>query len=261
MRGYHSGSRVGRAFVVTRYEARDGGMRPTLPERCLGAPANEPKPCRLRISHYRTRKTGPSYPVAVLWCGTHRLASTLYPPGHVPYGRVAVAPVDAQGELILSRLDDAAEPRVPAWEATIFAAALSAAAGELWRKETTSRNSRADDAQAALNSPTRRTQGRHLRLAAELLGIDPSLAPSSREAVARALAVPCLELRQAAHELEEAVKYRDRACVIVRVLLQLRSTRGLGGQLLTTGELARLWGPARRWDPGGRAVRRSGPRP
>jgi hypothetical protein len=189
----------------------------------------------------------------VVRCATHGQASTLYPPGHVPYGRVAVAPVDSCGELIRSP-PAALEPQGrPAWELTLFAAAKDAATGHLWPKDASDRHDRAKHADTATpeDPGCRRTQGRHLRLAATLLGIAADLGSRAREAVAVALAVPVLMLRQAARDLDGARLYRDEGRIIATVLAQLRPARGLGDQLLAAGELASLWGAPRRWDPGG----------
>ena len=51
------------------------------------------QPCRLSLHHERPRKTGPCFALSVLRCRAHGIAFTVYPPGHVPYGRVALAPV------------------------------------------------------------------------------------------------------------------------------------------------------------------------
>src|SRR5262249_42610459 len=158
-----------------------------LPERCVAGGPGEP--CRLRIGFYRERKTGPLFPLAVLRCATHRRASTLYPPGHVPYGRTAVAPVDARAELIVSERSAG-----PAWELTVFAAAVDAARGRLWPKETS-------DRVPATDSARRRTQGRHLKLAGQLLGLTSDLTSRARERIAWVLAVPLLLLREAARDL------------------------------------------------------------
>ena len=258
MRGYHSAPvRTAGRFVVTPYHLGDGQMRPVLPERCLHALATDLKACRVRISHYRARKTGPGYSVAVLRCATHGRASTLYPPGHVPYGRVLVAPVDAQGELV--RSGEVFGAAGPAWEVTLFAGAVSAAAGKLWFKETSS--ARMTDARPTIVGPSRRTQGRHLHQAARLLGIAPGVSLAALESMARTLAVPCLELRAAARDLTGDGGYCDDARVIMRVLRQLRPARGVVDQLLAAGELAGLWGAPSRWDPGGSAVRGSGGHP
>ncbi len=53
--------------------------------------------CRLKRHSYRARKTGPRFPVRVLYCHTHQRYFTVYPMGHIPYGRERLAPVDPSG--------------------------------------------------------------------------------------------------------------------------------------------------------------------
>ncbi len=86
----------GVGFVSAPYVATAGGvLRPMgRVDRC---PLGGDGVCRLTVQLYRPRKTGPGYPVQVLLCRTHGRSFTVYPPGHVPYGRIAVAPVDALG--------------------------------------------------------------------------------------------------------------------------------------------------------------------
>lgn len=223
-------------------------MVASVPERCFAAGPGDA--CRLRIGFHRDRKTGPCFPLAVLRCATHRRASTLYPPGHVPYGRTAVAPVDARAELIVSdrSVPDGSRGR-PAWELTVFAAAVDAEQGRLWPKEASERI-------PATDSPRRRTQGRHLTLASEMLGLASVQSSRTRERIAWALAVPSLVLREAARDLEDTARYVEEGRIVARVLGQLRPVRGLGDQLLAAGEIAGLWGAPRRWDPGGFEIRR-----
>ena len=88
------------------------------------------------VDHYRKRKTGPCYPVAVVGCRVHgKRRYTLYPAGHYPYGRVAVVPYSASGELLWE-----ADSGGPAWQATLFGAAQDAAQGQMWRSERTGGN-------------------------------------------------------------------------------------------------------------------------
>lgn len=228
-------------------------MSPVLPARCLDASPGET--CRLRIAFFRERKTGPMFPLAVLQCAVHRKASTLYPPGHFPYGRATIVPVDPQGEILVLRSDSSPCSSAPAWETTIFGAAVDAAQGSLWPKAVDP--GRAASSPAPQDSRRRTTQGRHLDLAADLLGVGAALDDVSREAIARTLTIPCLELRQAAAEFESVVEYRDQARVLVRVLALLHPVRGLIDQVLEAGRIAGLWGQPRRWDPGGREIRPS----
>ena len=70
-----------------------------LPARCVFAAATET--CSLSIDHYRDRKTGPGFPLAVVGCRRHPICRfTLYPPGHIPYGRQAVVSCSPLGPLL-----------------------------------------------------------------------------------------------------------------------------------------------------------------
>ena len=80
------------------------GVGPLAPER-LGAGglvyATGEQTCAMFVDHYRKRKTGPCYPVAVVGCRVHgKRRYTLYPAGHYPYGRVAVVAYSAGEELL-----------------------------------------------------------------------------------------------------------------------------------------------------------------
>jgi hypothetical protein len=108
---------------VAPYEPDPGGvLRVVLPKRCVHAKAAET--CSLFLDHHRPRKTGPGFPLAVVGCSRHPLGRyTLYPPGHVPHGRQAVVPCSPSGRL----LQDSATGQ-PVWQATLFRAAIDAAA-------------------------------------------------------------------------------------------------------------------------------------
>lgn len=104
-------------------------------------------------------------------CRTHRRAFTLYPLGHVPYGRLAVAPVTLDGQVVLStqREPAAADRRSPAWRATQLGAAF-AALGDPAVKLT-------DRRWWATQTPER------LARSATLLGIHPGLAVPDADAI------------------------------------------------------------------------------
>jgi hypothetical protein len=53
--------------------------------------------CRLRKHDFRKRKTGPGIPLRILRCQSHGRHFTVYPIGHVPYGRQPVVAVDLGG--------------------------------------------------------------------------------------------------------------------------------------------------------------------
>lgn len=216
-----------------------------MPSACLRASPTER--CRLADDHHRERKTGPCFALAVVRCRTHDHRFTLYPPGHVPYGRVAVAPVSADGEVVVKAADSgerAATDRAaqPGWDATVFAAADDAAAGRAWPRDGV--------AAGPWDGRRWRTQQRYLQTAGRLLGIT---AHSSRQQAhhARILDVPALELRTAQRLWSTAGGYRGRGAAIVAVLAAMPARRSLGDQLYDSGTIAGLWGRPSRWDPGG----------
>jgi hypothetical protein len=192
--------------MVTPYVAdAEGVMVATMPSMCPRHEAGG-APCSLWVDHHRDRKTGPCFPLAVVLCGRHRKAFTLYPLGHVPYGRVAVAPVTSSGALVMDvPSGEGTAGEVPStevdWPGTLFGAAIDAAAGRAWPREP-----QADLAHF-------RTQGRRLVQGARLVGIAPEMADDElrhREQMARRLSVPTLVLVEQARLWTEARGYRER---------------------------------------------------
>lgn len=102
-----------RPFLCAPYVAVEGECpRPVEGiERCPLAAVGET--CKLERHSFRNRKTGPRFALRVLNCATHGCYFTVYPPGHVPYGRQAVAPVDERGQA-------APEQEAACWQATLF---------------------------------------------------------------------------------------------------------------------------------------------
>jgi hypothetical protein len=204
--------------------------------------------------------------VTVVYCCTHQAAFTVYPPGHYPYGRVAVAPSAPDGELLregdagATETSDAegdadatetsdpegdAASRPLDWVLTVFGAAQDAAAGQAWPRR----------------APARwRTQGRWLQLGAQLLGIglvgdDTEDEQRHREQMAEALGVPTLRLREGTQRYRQSRGYRERGRAVMDVVQQLPTPRSLNDRILAAGAIAGLWGRPSRWDPGGRVVR------
>jgi hypothetical protein len=86
-----------RRFICAPYIADEGGaMCPVgaIPQ-CPWAEAEDG--CRIDKHGFRERKTGPEFPIQVLHCAAHKRYFTVYPVGHVPYGRVRMAPVEPGG--------------------------------------------------------------------------------------------------------------------------------------------------------------------
>src|ERR1700722_1799990 len=240
------GADARRPFLVAPYVAApEGQLVASVPPSCPWREGGEG--CRLSVDHHRDRKTGPCFALVVVRCGLHGRRFTLYPPGHVPYGRVAVAPVSADGGLVRAAPPREAPPPEPkpavaapgqlAWPSTVFGAAIDAAAGQAWPRQ----------------EPARwRTQGRWLGRGARLLGIEPE--PGGEELRhgeqrARQLRVPTLVLVDGARRFREARGYRERGEAILAVLAAMEGGRTLGDRLLSAGAIAGLWGRPSRWDP------------
>ncbi len=103
-----------RPFLCAPYVTEGGGRpRPVEGlERCPLASAGEA--CELTRHSFRDRKTGPEFALRIFYCATHRRHFTVYPPGHVPYGRQAVAPVDERGRVVAPGQEAAC------WQGTLF---------------------------------------------------------------------------------------------------------------------------------------------
>jgi hypothetical protein len=223
-----------RPFVITPYTAgEDGALVPAMPE---AGPCGEryERACVVVVDHVRKRSTGPCFPLTVVRCGTHRAGFTLYPPGHVPYGRIAVAPVAPDG-----RSSAEVQTGAAAFAGTMFEAALDAARGQGWSRECPGGSDRWWG-----------TQGRRLEASIRVCGVSPQLQEPEREAQGAALRVELLLLREGASALLAAPGYRSRGQAVHRVLERLSEGPCVLQRLMKSGHLARLWGPPFSWDPG-----------
>lgn len=223
-----------RVFVQTPYVASAEGvaLRAVLPQRCPFAQPGDGA-CDVRVHHERPRTTGPCFALAVVRCSTHPAhAFTLYPPGHVPYGRVAMTPASTAGALLLD-----SHSGEPAWGATVFRATLDVAGGERWPGDSPASDLR-----------RRRTQGRRLEVAGRLTGIHPVFVDAVREQIATRLGVATMTLRTAAQAWGAACDWTARADAVLLVVAKVPVTAVLPDRLLSAGALADLWPSPRRWD-------------
>ncbi len=219
-------------FATTTYTAdNDGVIRPELPSYCVFATGAQT--CSIFVDHYRIRKTGPRFSLAVIGCTEHQQRRyTLYPPGYFPYSRTTMAPYGASGDL----LRDPATGQ-PLWESTLFATAMEAARGERWPEESLSDDPR-----------RRRTQGSRLQLAGRLLGVDPQFDDAIRERIASRLAVATMKLFSGAKIWVSG--WKKRGAAIMAVLLSIPIQASLLDRMLGAGALSGLWAGRRpyRWD-------------
>jgi hypothetical protein len=128
------------------------------------------------------------------------------PLGHIPYGRLTVAPVGLDGELVRSTESEPREDRKrqPDWRETLFGPAF-AAIHESTIKLT-------DPRWWATEAPDRLAQG------AAILGIHPELSVQAADVIAFRLEIPRLVLRQAAEAYERVRGRAARGRVLVEVL-------------------------------------------
>jgi len=201
----------------------------------------EDEACVLVVHHVRARKTGPRIPVTVLQCRTHGRAFTLYPLGHLPYGRLAIAPVGLDGELLrATEGEPVGGKRPPAWSTTLFGSAFAAIHAPTIKLT--------DPRWWATEAPERLAQG------AAILGVHPELSVQAADAIAFRLGIPRLVLRQAAGAYEHARGRAARGRVLVGVLGELGDAYLLD-RVLAAGACAGCWGTVTRWDAASRGAR------
>ena len=234
-----------RIFATAPYEADASGVLvPVLPDRCVLAEPGER--CSMFVDHCRPRKTGPRFPVAVVGCTVHGGPRyTLYPPGHIPYGRQAAVPYSPSGSLLRER--KTGRTWQPPWETTLFGAAVDAAGGRLWPWDSPCEDVR-----------RRRTQGRRLAWAGRLLGVHPEVGSRQQEHIASCLQMPALTIRTAAQHWGSP--WRTRGEAVLALLQALPVDGGLLDRTLQAGHVANYWETPQRWDPDRRIwCRSSGP--
>lgn len=231
---------------MTPYHVVDGVWEPEIPVR--GWCSEPGVDCVLEVDHVRPRKTGPCFPLTVMNCRAHGCAFTLYPPGHVPYGRKAIAPVASDGALVRPALSLSVAPSAEVWRGTIFEGAMDAADEKAWGREV--------DGGVGVwwggHDQWRSTQGEHIDVAAALLGIAPWLSAGVRQQIGSALAVPTLSLLDAVVEFGRADGRESQGAAVMSVLGQV-SLAGIADRMAVCGHLCGWRGPAHRWD--GRQLR------
>lgn len=234
MPGCHESRSAARLpFMVTPYSAEPGGeFVPARPDVC---PRSEQdlRPCVISLDHVRKRSTGPCIELTVLRCRTHRLGFTLYPPGYVPFGRQRLALVAPDGHVI--ELEVAG---VEAFTDTLFGAALDASKRTQW---TRARKGGSDRWWS--------TQMRRVDAAVQVCGVAPDLEASVREAMAQALRVETLLLRDGADAIARRPGYWHRGQAVRAVLERVLSGPCVLERLLVSGFLAGRWGAPLMWNP------------
>lgn len=217
-----------RPFVTTPYLVSEAGTAAVIPARGPCWTGDGEEPCVLGLHHKRRRKTGPPFGwVAVVRCSKHKRAFTVYPAGHVPYGRVPLVVLAPDGS------DVAGGPSSGA-----MTAATDAREGKRWPREE------APDEVAT-------TQRRRILEGATLLGLAAS-APDAAVAAA-VLHLPTGRLVEIARRLAEShdlVTWGREVSDLVETLAR-RGGRWLMDRFAVLGHLAGWWGRPWRWVPRG----------
>jgi hypothetical protein len=234
---FNSRASAARPFVSAVYHLVEG-EKPIaeLPAVCPYADLSEPFCCQVTAKYHRDRTTGPEFPLLVAHCKAHGHDFTIYPAGHVPYGRQAIAPLALDGSL-LQHGDGEAHAGEPMWAGTVVEAAVDADRGRLWDKSSPSRD-----------VFRRRTQW--LSLVANLLGL-VTVDARSRERISEQLSLAALDVMDAARVYEGARGLHDRGRVIVGLLDHIPVRRRFCDDLLVCGALIGRWGRPLWWEAGG----------
>lgn len=216
-------------------------MVPCMPTCCPVGAIGGGEACSISAHHWRNRKTGPPFALLVARCRIHGCAFTLYPPGFAPYRRQTLLRVSPQGEPILGV--GRSSPEV--LSSTLFEAAADSCRGRPWARDSGDEE----------DLPERwwGTQGRHLKLAAALVGVARSLSAKVRESIATMLSVPALML----YERSRSRGYRAIGCCVCEVLERLLTRGRRVFALLVCGHLIGHWGEPLWWDAHRGLVERS----
>lgn len=208
--------------MTTPYVIEGGRLVAIVPER--GPCWRGDTPCAIGLDHERRRKTGPSFGwVAVMRCSRHRLAFTVYPAGHFPYGRVPLVALAPDGTELAdggsSLLDAAADARETRWP----------------------RDSAPDDLAVAT------TQRRRVEEAATLLGLGVgATTPMTAAAVLHVAEGRLVEGARRLSESRDLVTLGREVMALVETLAR-RGGRWLMDRFALLGHLAGWWGRPWRW--------------
>lgn len=174
------------------------------------------------IHEWRERSSGPEFPLMVAYCRTHDRYFTVYPPGHVPYGRVAIGPEPETGEGGLA-----------AWRRTLFEAVV----GEAWLHDY-----------VYSGGPSWQTHRRRLVRCGDLVGLRGD--ERVGESIAAMLDVP-LHMHAAARLEFQRGDVSSQRSALRSVLESVEISPRLWRVLSRAGHAAGRWGGAWEWSRGG----------
>lgn len=190
--------------------------------------------CAISKHSWRSRKTGPAFPLRILRCRTHAHYFTVYPTGYTPHGRQRLTPMASPAVAPTEQAALAGQ-----WEGTVFEAAVGAAAGKLGLREVI----HGDPVE-----PRYVTQRRRIARTGLLLALAAEIGERVAEVVAQSLKLLGLQHQSARQAFSRARTMAARGAVIVSVLQAMPLTGALDARLLAAGFLAGLWGRPALWD-------------
>ncbi len=195
---------------------------------------NDGEQCHISINHYRQRKTGPCFPIAVVGCYKHDFYFTLYPPGHLPYGRqplMANLSVDGNSVTFESDSMHGSENKLNSFKDSLFDAVLDAYHSKIWSKESTTGSM----------EPRFNTQLRKLDWASRLLGVHDALDIKQSEEIIQILNLKGQMIAESLSELKHQATAKKQGQVICQLLMMLPQTLSLFERLTEAGSVALLW--------------------
>lgn len=223
-----------RVFVVSPYFPNEyGKWVAEIPAACPHEHHND-EACRIRINHYRERKTGPCFPLTIVECRTHSLCFTLYPPGHVPYGRHPLnTDIAVTGDSIILEATDPspADSLLTPYQNSFFAAALAANSQTIWPEESL----------YGSMEPRFITQLRQLDRASRLLGVHSDLLPRQTEEITEILDLSGQRVAEGWARLACPSTVKHHGEVLCQLLKLIPYTRTLFERLAHAGSTAGLW--------------------
>jgi hypothetical protein len=251
---YHKDKKfTSKLFIVTPYEPDiNAALHPKVP---LQGPcgADDDRSCQIDVHHIRERKTGPCFPLTVIQCKTHNKHFTLYPPGHTPHGRKAIAPVAPDGSWPLQadmppagdddecRGKQSHQDKEKMFRGTLFDAAMDAASMNAWNRCSPELGQGGELFYWS-------TMGRDLHRLTVLFGMSKDRPAPEREIMAALLGVGGLLLHEQSNFVLKYPGYKERGKAVCTILFSLTAGSCFLDRLLNCGHFAGLWGRPYQWD-------------
>ncbi len=228
-------------FVCSPYfpAKTDGTLTCEIPDVCpLGIQLGEQHTCIVSFNYRRERKTGPCIPLVIVQCLTHNISFTIYPPGHVPYGREPLVDIALDGFQIESESESEKDAAVNSFAGTLFDGALMASQGFFYPKE----------GPYDLPMICYDTQLNHIRKSALLLGIAEAYQVPHNEHIAEVLNIPRqFQIGQFSHIPGQPWNSKKSGKAI-RQMLENVPRDCLFERLASCGFMCGIWPPLHIWD-------------